>query len=120
MSVPVDETYRFTQKELLAEAKRRFGDDPLDWAFVCPTCGDVATARDFKAAGGDPNRIGQECIGRSMGALSGAPTKDGGRSKASRGCDWCAYGLFRGPWIITMPDGREVGSFRLAEAEPGS
>lgn len=111
----------WTQAELVAEARSRFGDNGKTWAFVCPNCADVATAQDFMDAGSDPNRVGQECIGRSLGALKGpAGTKDG-RGEASRGCDWTAYGLFQGPWLITLSAGegkpeRVVGSFALAAA----
>ncbi len=112
----------WTQAELLAEAKRRFGDDPLDFAFICPTCGDVATIREFaeiRCAGrhrdgsecaGHGDASGQECIGRRLGALKGSA-----KAWKGRGCDWCAYGLFAGPWSIVMPDGRKASSFRLAE-----
>lgn len=103
------ESYRFTQAELCSLARERFGDDVKAWTFVCPQCGDRANAQDFIDAGADPQKLGQECIGRSLGAL----TKPGATNK--RGCDWCAYGLFRGPWLITMPDGKEVGSFQLAD-----
>lgn len=116
----VKEKTRWTQAELCAEAERRFGVNPLDWAFKCPSCGDVATAREFKEAGAEPERIGQECIGRWLGALDGPkPTTDGGRSLASRGCDWAAYGLFRGPWLIELPNGKTASSFRLAEQVTG-
>ena len=101
---------RMTQAELVAEARDRFGEDPLRWAFVCPTCKDVATAQDFKDADADPQRVGQECIGRSLGCLNGAQ-----KGWTGRGCDWTAYGLFPGPWLITLPDGREVRGFALAE-----
>ncbi|MCC3311494.1 VVA0879 family protein [Nocardia africana] len=106
----------WTQQELVDEARRRFGDDHWTWAFRCPSCGDIATARDFKDAGAAPELIGQECIGRHLGALKGPPTTDGGRSIATRGCDWAAYGLFSGPWSIVMPDGHKAPSFPLAEA----
>lgn len=101
-------TVHITQTELCDRARQLFGDEPKDWAFVCPSCGDVATARDFTAAAADPYRIGQECIGRSLGALA--------KPKATneRGCDWAAYGLFRGPWLIDLPNGKTVGSFALA------
>lgn len=115
-----EDRIRWTRDELLAEARARFGEDPKLWAFVCPSCGDVATPADFLANDADPNLIGQECIGRSFGALRGEKrtTKQGVTvGDAPRGCDWCAYGLFRGPWLITFPDGKEVGSFRLAPAE---
>jgi hypothetical protein len=109
---------RWTQAELVAEARARFGDDTKTWAFECPTCGDVATAQDFIDADADPQRVGQECIGRSLGALTRSKR---GKDAAGRGCDWTAYGLVRGPWIIVLPaeDGapeREVGGFALAAA----
>lgn len=113
-----------TQAELLAEARERFGQDPRDWAFRCPHCGDVANGRDFSRALADHPRthadgskviasdvLGQECIGRTLGAL-----KDRAEKWTGRGCDWAAYGLFRGPWEIVMPDGRSVWSFPLAAA----
>ncbi len=110
MTTQTDEKIRWTQSELAAEAVRRFGDDSMRWAFTCPACGDIACAQDFKDAGLEPGQvaIGQECIGRAIGALAKpAPTN-------TRGCDWCACGLFRGPWLVTLPNGKEVGSFRLA------
>jgi len=109
------QTRKLTRAELFDEATKRFGADPLDFAFECPNCGDVATIRDFKDAG-DPDLAGQGCIGRLLGALSGEPTRGGGRSKAKRGCDWAAFGLIGGPWSIVMPDGRAVSSFPLAKA----
>lgn len=114
---------KLTQAEMLAELQDRFGDNPMDWAFQCPVCSDVATAADFgEALAAHPREIngeavmtsdilGQECIGRSLGALA----KNGGKYKG-RGCDWAAYGLFRGPWEVVLPDGRSVWSFPLAPA----
>jgi hypothetical protein len=109
-------TEKMTQAELLTRAKERFGENPLDFAFTCPSCGEVATIRDFIDAG-DASMAGQGCIGRLLGALKGkgSPTTDGGRSIATRGCDWAAFGLISGPWTVVMPDGREVSSFPLAE-----
>ncbi|WP_435109808.1 VVA0879 family protein [Nocardiopsis synnemataformans] len=112
---------KLTQPELAAEARARFGDDPLDWAFVCPACKDEATGRDFaEALAAHPRKrdgrlvtasdlLGQMCIGRVMGALHTPPTH-------TRGCDWTASGLFRGPWEIVLPDGRSAWAFPLAEA----
>jgi len=114
---------KLTQAELMAELQARFGPDPADWAFQCPVCGDAATAGDFAEAlaarprekDGKPvaasDILGQECIGRTLGALSGEKGKYKGR-----GCDWAAYGLFRGPWEIVMPDGKSAWSFALAPA----
>lgn len=109
-----DEKTEWTQTELAAEARARFGDNPEKWAFVCPRCGDIAVAQDFRSAGADPNRVGQECIGRSRGALKG-PANTSGRGEADRGCDWTAYGFFPGPWSVIVEDKR-INSFRLAPA----
>lgn len=102
---------KLTQDELMAEATRLFGDDPKKFAFECPHCKDVATIQDFIDAG-KPDAAGQHCIGRELGALTKGKY-DG------RGCDWAAYGLFRGPWEIVLPaEGdrpeRSVASFALA------
>jgi len=119
------ESRTLTQDELITEARARFGDDPKTWAFECPHCGDVANAQDFIDAKSDPNQVGQECIGRSLGALTKDATGTDGRGHASRGCDWAAYGLFRGPWFITIQDSktggtRDVASFPLAPAPAGT
>jgi hypothetical protein len=105
---------KLTQAELMAEAQARFGDDPKLFAFECPQCKDVATIQDFIDAG-EPNAAGQHCIGRNLGALR----KDV-KPYEGRGCDWTAYGLFRGPWEIILPaEGdrpeRSAWSFPLAE-----
>lgn len=119
-------TYRkLTQAELVAEASARFGDDPMKWAFQCPSCKDVATGQDFRDAlkehprtdrEGEPlpasALLGQECIGRTLGPLeNGSP---------GRGCNWAAYGFVPGPWEIVMPDGRSVHGFPLAPAPAGA
>lgn len=109
---------KLTQAELMAEAKERFGEDYLKWAFRCPHCGDVATFADFKEAGADPGRCGQECLGRHLGALN---RETGGSNYKGRGCDWAAYGLFHGPWEVVLPaEGdkpeRSMWCFPLAEA----
>ncbi|PZG12450.1 hypothetical protein C1I95_25720 [Micromonospora craterilacus] len=108
---------KLTQQELTDEAYRRFGPDVRTFAFQCPNCDDIATIQDFIDAG-DGNRAGQECIGRLLGGLTPRPD---GTKRGVRGCDWAAYGLFRGPWEIVMPaeDGkpeRSAWSFPLAPA----
>ncbi|MFJ8006164.1 VVA0879 family protein [Streptomyces fagopyri] len=103
-----------TLKEFHADARARFGENPLNWAFQCPSCGDVATGEALRAAiASNPRKhstgqsvrftdvLGQECIGRSLGALKGS---------AVRGCKYAAYGLFPGPWQVTVP-GRERPMF---------
>lgn len=112
---------KLTQAELVAEATERFGADPLKWAFLCPSCGDVANGQDFSEALAEHPRthrsgaeviasdvVGQECIGRTLGALDKRQTYSG------RGCNWVAYGLFSGPWEIALPNGRRMHAFPLA------
>lgn len=118
---------KLTQAELVAEARERFGDNPLGWAFQCPNCDDVATGQDFREAlaahprqrQGEPviasDLLGQECIGRILGALKGGAATPGGKGQAGRGCDWAAWGLIRGPWEIVMSDGHSAWGFALAE-----
>lgn len=123
----------YTQEELVAELTHRFGPNPMDWSFTCPSCKEAATAADFKAAlvehprtnrdGSDTTAsdvIGQECIGRTLGALTMTDADwkrevDAGRG---RGCNWCAYGLFGGPVEVTLPDGRSMRCFPITEVVP--
>lgn len=109
--------YLFTHAEWVAAMKARFGESPARWAFICPACGDVADGIDWKDADPDhyADRLGRECIGRQLGALSKQwPSAAAYRKDGGRGCDWAAFGLFRGPLVITMPTGGEVAAFRPA------
>lgn len=113
MSTFASKVRKLTQAELIAEARERFGDDQNAWAFQCPSCGDVATVKDFIDLGAGTFPVGQDCIGRHLGALKMGYT--------GRGCDWVAYGLLRGPWEVVLPaEGdqpeRSVWSFPLAPA----
>lgn len=124
MSTALNTHRKLTQAELVTEARERFGDNPLDWAFQCPSCRDVATGADFRKALNEhpakhrdgseviaSDRLGQECIGRTLGVL------DKRRTYSGRGCDWTAYGLFGGPWEIELPNGRTAYGFPLAPAK---
>lgn len=107
---------RVTQEVFLSTLAERFGPDPMRWAFECPSCGDVATGQDWKDAltGRDEpasNHLGVHCIGRGLGVLNRDQPKGG---YTGRGCDWAAYGWFRGPVLVTDPDGNEMACFRLA------
>lgn len=119
---------KLTQAELVAEATGHFGPDPMKWAFVCPSCGDIATGQDFREALAEHPRtrrsgeaviasdlLGQECIGRTLGALATSDDKYTGR-----GCTWTAYGLFSGPWEIVLPSGRSMHAFPLAAIQGGA
>lgn len=105
-TAPATERREFTHAEWADEARARFGENGLDWAFVCPGCADIATAREFP--GPMRERIGQECIGRHRADLPELP--------AERGCMHAAYGLIPGPVAVTMSDGRVIRVFRFAPA----
>lgn len=97
-----DKTYNSVE-EWRAEGKRIFGTDgPGKWATKCPSCGRKQTQKEFeqyKDKGATPQSFVTECIGRYTGGRKG-PHK----------CDWCAYGLFRGPVLVR--DGEDViGAF---------
>lgn len=69
----------YTVDEWKAEGEKLFGKDWENWKFKCPSCGNVASGKEFKDAGQDPNAMYCECIGRHV---------------KGKGCDWAAYGLF--------------------------
>lgn len=107
---------KLTQDELSTKARDLFGKDPLTWKFRCMNCGDEANALDMISVGADPGMIGQECIGRYLGALDNPKTNE-------RGCDFVAYGLIPGPWEVVFPaDGdkpeRSIRAFALAGGGP--
>ncbi|MFB4273068.1 VVA0879 family protein [Nonomuraea sp. GTA35] len=126
----MSEHRKLTLAEFRVEAAERFGDDTRNWAFTCPNCGDVATGQDFADALAKHPRpsassardvrfhdiLGQECIGRTLGALYGTANDDQGQGRAERGCDWAAYGLIRGPWEVVSDVGPVIWSFPLADA----
>ena len=99
------ETRVLTQEELWAEARERFGQNSIDWAFQCPSCGDIATGVEMsKALALCPRKakhadrdvryeevLGQECIGRILGKA------------ADRGCRYAAFGFIHGPWQVAVP-----------------
>lgn len=81
MKTNTEKTIRkdYTKDEWLAEAERLFGKYYEDYRFQCPHCGNIASGKEFKDAGCDPNAMYCECIGRHV---------------KGKGCDWAAYGLF--------------------------
>lgn len=98
-----------TQAEWEAKGLALFGPDKEAWAFKCPVCGNamsIARAKaEFQELKGSDWSPHQECAGRYTEKVK---TKTGER------CDWCAYGLFRGPDFVKMPDGNEVAVFAFA------
>lgn len=87
----------------------------LDCPFVCPLCGNIATPRDFQAAGAEPARAAQECIGRVVGAAGGLSR---GNQATNKPCDWAAFGLLgtlNGGATVVHPDGTTTDVFAFAD-----
>lgn len=97
--------WKFTEAEWTAKGEALFGPDRERWVFRCPSCGNemsIARARaEFPALRGSGWAPHQECIGRYIDV----PAAHGKRGR----CDWCAYGLIRGPWVVVRTvDGKET------------
>lgn len=93
--------------------------NPLDARFVCPLCGNVASPRQFTAAGVQPERAFQNCIGRFTGAKGNLSSPQ----PVPQPCDWAAYGLFgtlNAGTQIELEDGSICWVFDLAEPEGGA
>jgi hypothetical protein len=102
-----------TQAEWDAKGTELFGPDKERWRFVCWACGNVMSIEraraEFPALKGRGWAPHQECIGRYIDVPE-AQVKGQGRITSKR-CAWCAYGLIRGPVVVRMPDGEEIGVF---------
>jgi hypothetical protein len=92
-----------TEAEWRAFGERLFGPDLDNWRFKCPTCGHVMSicvARDLSPEQKTKLRAGrsveQECVGRYVDEL---------------GCNWCAYGLFSGPFFVEREGGGRTPVF---------
>lgn len=106
------ETRTLTLAEWEAEGERRFGKDKREWAFVCPVCGHVATALDWKAVGAPEGSVAFSCVGRWMDK-----PRDAFAKKGEGPCNYAGGGLFRlNPVIVTDPGGKEHALFDFAPA----
>ncbi len=111
----MSEITQYTHEEWTAEANRRFGTDPFEWKFVCPSCGNVATSNDFlpfKDVGATTESVTSQCIGRFTGA-------QGAFDPATfKPCNYAGFGLIRlSPVRIITDGGREIHCFAFAEPE---
>lgn len=103
-----------------AEARSRFGDDKMQWAFVCPICKTVTGVeeyRAFKALGATPEDAGYNCIGRFMPRALMHRAFSTTKQKKTGPCDYTAGGLFRfAPVRVLLDDGRILSVFDFALA----
>ncbi len=100
---------RMTIAEWKAEAVRRFGEDPMRWAFVCPSCGHVATVQDWMDAGATESAVAFSCVGRWIAADDAKTFKREGGP-----CNYAGGGLFKLNPVIVTYDGGEHEVFDFA------
>lgn len=107
-----------THAEWMAEAKRRFGDDPMNWQFVCPSCGHVASVKDWKDAGAPEGAVAFSCVGRYTG--DGKAAEDKAFKHGGGPCNYTGGGLFRlNPVGVVFEDGGEPRqTFAFADTTP--
>jgi len=99
---------RTTYEAWRDEAIARFGADPMDWQFVCPSCGYVARISDWHRAGATDGEVAFSCIGRALGARVGIGTEKGP-------CNYAGDGLLRlNPVTVEFSDGSTVDLFEFA------
>lgn|ERR1043166_862904 len=106
-----------THAEWLAEARRRFGDNVLDWRFVCPSCDYVAGLQDWQRVGAPPPAIAVSCVGRWPDPVG----NDHRTFKHNGGpCSYMGGGLIDlNPVEVVMEDGHVRRVFAFAEPTGG-
>lgn len=98
----MDKGITITLEEWREEGKKRFGDDIENWKFKCPSCGNIASCKDFEEAGAEPDDAYQCCIGRF--------------NDKKTGCDWAAYGFFDICKVhVIAENGKHVPVFEFAD-----
>lgn len=80
-------TRTITLEQYMADAEEKFGPDKMNWKFVCPSCGNVASVAAYKAAGAPEGAVGFSCVGRWTGATKNIGEKPGP-------CNYSGGGLF--------------------------
>jgi hypothetical protein len=113
--------------EFAAEARKRFGDDPQHWKFVCPMCGTAQSAADLLATGkftpgaGEANRVlGFSCIGRFTGQGDEGIAAVNAGKPWDKGCNWTLGGLLQTHSVELLDDaGKKFPHFDLAPAPGG-
>ena len=98
-----------THEEWKQEAIRRFGENPMNWKFVCPSCGYVASLKDWHDAGASQNEAAYSCIGRSLNSQKNIFDKTEGP------CNYAGGGLFGLNPVSVELDGKIHRVFAFAE-----
>lgn len=102
----------YTEKEWIAEAVKRFGENSRHWKFKCPICGIETTYEEWVAAGAEDSAA-FACIGRFTVAnrVAFGTTKQ----KLKGPCNYTGGGLFRmNPVHVLLENGSELQLFDFA------
>lgn len=51
-------------KTWFKEGTSLFGADPMQWKFICPVCGHIASTKEWMDAGATSGAVAFSCIGR--------------------------------------------------------
>ena len=81
-------THFNSKEEWTAEGNRLFGANQMQWKFICPSCGHVATMQDWKDAGASIRQAAFSCVGRALGSTRDAFADGDGP------CNYAGGGLF--------------------------
>lgn len=84
----MNEKHTMTIEEWTARGEALFGPNKMDWRFICPSCGHIADAREYKNAGAPNSALAFSCVGRWKG---GDPKKTFKRRGGP--CDYAGGGL---------------------------
>jgi hypothetical protein len=101
---------KMTNAEWQGEGIRRFGEDRMQWKFICPSCGAVMSVQDYQDAGAPEGAVAFNCIGRYTGAA---------RTILSPGegpCNYAGGGLFQ----LNPIDIEGMRYFAFADIEDGA
>lgn len=103
-----------SHEQWLDEGRERFGECVMQWRFVCPSCGHVASVQDWKDAGASTGEVAFSCIGRRIAdpaAAAAAAFKGAGGP-----CNYTSGGLFQiSPVIVVLDEHTAWTCFEFAE-----
>lgn len=98
-------------EQWLAEACEKFGEDRMNWKFICPSCGHIASVIEYKNAGATEGQVGFSCIGRYLGAGDEHTFR-----KSGGPCNYAGGGLIGiNPVTVIFPNGKKVNVFEFAD-----
>ena len=91
------------------EGTERYGVDMRKWEFICPSCGHIASIKEWMDAGAKETQAAFSCIGRHTERPEEIFHKNGGP------CNYAGSGLFRlNPVHVKFPDCRVRETFEFA------